>query len=102
MGELSPWHWAIVALVFILLFGARRLPDAARGIGRSLRIFKAEVRAEDQGSESKPAEEPPAPPQVTAGPTTPSQGSAAPQQPSRQSPQSSDTTEAEAKRPSGH
>lgn len=33
----------IVALV-VLLFGAKRLPDAARGVGRSLRIFKAETK----------------------------------------------------------
>ncbi len=33
----------IVALV-VLLFGAKRLPDAARGLGRSLRIFKAETK----------------------------------------------------------
>ena len=38
MGEFSPWHLAIVALVFVVLFGARKLPDAARGIGQSLRI----------------------------------------------------------------
>jgi sec-independent protein translocase protein TatA len=45
MGEFSPWHWAIVALVFVVLFGARKLPDAARGIGQSVRIFKAELKA---------------------------------------------------------
>lgn len=44
MGSLSPWHWAIVILAFIILFGYKRLPDAARGVGRSLRIFKAEVQ----------------------------------------------------------
>lgn len=44
MGSLSPWHWAIVILVFVVLFGSKRLPDAARGLGRSLRIFKAEVQ----------------------------------------------------------
>lgn len=43
MGEFSPWHLLIVAVVFVVLFGAKRLPDAARSFGRSLRIFKAEV-----------------------------------------------------------
>ena len=46
MGELSPWHWAIVILVLVLLFGARRLPDAARSLGRSTRILKSELRAD--------------------------------------------------------
>jgi sec-independent protein translocase protein TatA len=34
----------IILLVVVLLFGAKRLPDTARGLGRSLRIFKAETR----------------------------------------------------------
>ena len=45
MGGLSWWHWLVVGAVFILLFGAKRLPDAARGVGRSLRILKSEVSA---------------------------------------------------------
>ncbi|MEU6563360.1 Sec-independent protein translocase subunit TatA [Nocardia nova] len=50
VGSLSPTHWLIIALVVLLLFGARRLPDAARGLGRSLRIFRSELgemQAED-------------------------------------------------------
>ncbi|MDN5760242.1 MAG: Sec-independent protein translocase subunit TatA, partial [Tomitella sp.] len=44
MGAMSPWHWAIVLVVLVLLFGSTRLPGAARGLGRSLRIFKSEMR----------------------------------------------------------
>ncbi|MCW0211932.1 MAG: Sec-independent protein translocase subunit TatA [Pseudonocardia sp.] len=47
MGELSAWHWLIVIGVFVVLFGARRLPDAARSLGRSARILKAELRADE-------------------------------------------------------
>lgn len=43
MGEFSPWHLLIVALVFVVLFGSKRLPDAARSLGRSMRILKAET-----------------------------------------------------------
>ena len=39
-----PWHIIVLAVVLILLFGAKRLPDAARSLGRSLRIIKAETR----------------------------------------------------------
>ena len=45
MGELSAWHWAVVVVVAVLLFGSQRLPDAARSIGRSARILRAELRA---------------------------------------------------------
>ena len=64
MGELSPWHWAIVILVLVLLFGARRLPDAARSLGRSARILKSELRASEQESTAA-ASPPPADPEPT-------------------------------------
>ncbi|GAA4734901.1 Sec-independent protein translocase subunit TatA [Actinomycetospora chibensis] len=56
-GALSPTHWLVILVVVLLLFGAKRMPDAARGIGRSLRIFKAETKAlTDDGESSSPAE----------------------------------------------
>jgi sec-independent protein translocase protein TatA len=45
MGEFSPWHLLIVTAVFLLLFGANKLPQMARSVGQSMRIFKAETRA---------------------------------------------------------
>ena len=50
MGGLSWWHWLIILAAFILLFGAKKLPDAARGVGRSLRILKSEVSAMQEDS----------------------------------------------------
>ena len=49
MGALRPWHIAVLVVLLILLFGAKRLPDAARSLGRSMRIIKAETKglAED-------------------------------------------------------
>jgi sec-independent protein translocase protein TatA len=44
MGALKPWHILIIVAVLVLLFGAKRLPDAARSLGRSLRIIKAETK----------------------------------------------------------
>jgi len=41
----SPWHWAVVAVVaFVLFFGWKQLPDMSRSLGRSLRIFKTEIK----------------------------------------------------------
>jgi sec-independent protein translocase protein TatA len=42
-GEMQPIHWLIVIAVAMVLFGARRLPVAARGVGRAARILKAEL-----------------------------------------------------------
>ncbi|MEJ2863470.1 Sec-independent protein translocase subunit TatA [Actinomycetospora flava] len=55
-GALSPSHWLIILVVLLLLFGAKRLPDAARGIGRSLRIFKAETSALSEDEKAAKAE----------------------------------------------
>jgi sec-independent protein translocase protein TatA len=45
IGDLfdSPWKVLIVAVVLIVLFGSKKLPDAARSLGKSMRILKTEV-----------------------------------------------------------
>ena len=42
---LEPWHLIIVLVVVFMLFGAKRMPDTARALGKSLRILKSETRA---------------------------------------------------------
>lgn len=44
MPSLGPMEIVIIVLLIIVLFGAKKLPDAARSIGRSMRIFKSEVK----------------------------------------------------------
>lgn len=45
MSNFRGWEWIIILLLALLLFGGfKKLPDAARGLGRSLRIFKAETK----------------------------------------------------------
>ncbi len=61
MGGLQPWHWVIVIAVFVLLFGAKKLPDAARSLGKSMRIFKSEIK--EMQSDSNPASHSTAPEQ---------------------------------------
>ena len=38
------WEFIVLALLVLVLFGAKRLPDSARSLGRSMRIFKAETK----------------------------------------------------------
>jgi sec-independent protein translocase protein TatA len=40
MGELSPIHWLIVLAIILLLFGGRKIPELARGLGEGIRSFK--------------------------------------------------------------
>jgi sec-independent protein translocase protein TatA len=46
IGDLfdSPWKIAIIAILIIVLFGSRKLPEAARSLGKSMRILKTEVQ----------------------------------------------------------
>jgi sec-independent protein translocase protein TatA len=56
--QLGPPEIILILVVLVLLFGAKRLPDAARSLGRSMRIFKSEVKEmkhdDDDGAASKP------------------------------------------------
>ncbi|MGH3453028.1 MAG: Sec-independent protein translocase subunit TatA [Nocardioidaceae bacterium] len=47
----------LIIVVLVLLFGARKLPDLARGSGRALRIFKAETKglADDEDDKEQDA-----------------------------------------------
>jgi sec-independent protein translocase protein TatA len=44
MGSLGPLEIALIILAILLLFGYKKLPDASRSLGRSLRIFKGEMK----------------------------------------------------------
>jgi sec-independent protein translocase protein TatA len=63
VNALTPGHLAIIAVLVVVLFGAKRLPDAARSLGKSLRIFKSEVRELQSDGKPNPAVTPPAPAQ---------------------------------------
>ena len=49
----SPWKILIVAVVIIVLFGSRKLPDAARSLGKSMRILKTEVQGLHEDNETQ-------------------------------------------------
>ncbi|GIH71569.1 Sec-independent protein translocase subunit TatA [Sphaerimonospora thailandensis] len=43
MPTLGPMEWILILLVLVLLFGAKKLPDTAKALGQSLRMFKKET-----------------------------------------------------------
>jgi sec-independent protein translocase protein TatA len=51
MGDLQPWHIIVILVVLFLLFGAKKMPDMARSVGQSLRIFKSEMRQSQKETE---------------------------------------------------
>ncbi|MFI6702787.1 Sec-independent protein translocase subunit TatA [Streptomyces sp. NPDC050509] len=79
---LEPWHLLIVAIVFIALFGSKKLPDTARAVGKSLRILKSETKAmKEEGGATADTAAPPAssfsPPPASPSPSPPSSPSSA-------------------------
>jgi sec-independent protein translocase protein TatA len=55
--DLGPWEIAIIAVVILVLFGSAKLPQAARSLGRSMRIFKSETKGlinDDDETQSAP------------------------------------------------
>ncbi|WP_406386019.1 Sec-independent protein translocase subunit TatA [Streptomyces sp. NBC_01618] len=54
---LEPWHLLIVAIVVIVLFGSKKLPDTARALGKSMRILKSETKAMKE-TDASPGTEP--------------------------------------------
>jgi sec-independent protein translocase protein TatA len=52
---LTPWHLLLIVIAFVLLFGHRKLPDASRSVGRSLRIFTSELRELSAENDARPA-----------------------------------------------
>jgi len=75
------WELLVILGLVVLLFGAKRLPDAARGVGRSLRILKAETKglaedgaengAKDGAKDGAKTDAPAAPPQSLPSAQTP-------------------------------
>jgi sec-independent protein translocase protein TatA len=64
MGTMSPFHWIIVILVIVLLFGAKKIPELAKGLGLGIKEFKKasheatkELNEAGKPDDSKPAAE---------------------------------------------
>ncbi|MFE7532036.1 Sec-independent protein translocase subunit TatA [Kitasatospora sp. NPDC057542] len=64
---LEPWHVLVTVAVLVLLFGSRKLPEMARGLGKSMRILKSETAAlREDGAPAGPSAQP------SDGPAAPS------------------------------
>ena|ERR1700760_2361765 len=69
IGDLfdSPWKILIVAVVILVLFGSAKLPGAARSLGKSMRILKAEVKDfHEEGTEPATAAQQAVAPELAA------------------------------------
>lgn len=72
MPNLGPMEILLIVFVILLLFGAAKLPDLARSVGRSARIFKSEVKEmqNDEAQANQQQNQAPAQPrELTSGNT---------------------------------
>lgn len=72
MPNLGPTELIIIAVVIMVLFGAKKMPDAARSLGRSMRIFKSETKGM-RGDDDEEGQQQAAPQQRPAQSSTPQQ-----------------------------
>ena len=74
MGSLGPLEIGLIILAILLLFGYKKLPDASRSLGRSLRIFKGEMKGmkdDDSAGERARGTRPRPPPSAPSSPPRP-------------------------------
>lgn len=69
MPSLGGWELVIILVVLLLLFGAKKLPDMARSVGQSARVFKGEMKGlKEDGSDPKAKQDAKADPEPQAVP----------------------------------
>jgi len=59
MGGLSIWHWLIVLLVVVLIFGTKKLRNMGADLGGGVKVFKEGMKSSETDAETPPAEPPP-------------------------------------------
>ena len=64
MGGLSIWHWLIVLLVVVMIFGTKKLRNIGQDLGGAVKGFKDGMKTPDDTAAAAAAEPTPAPSQI--------------------------------------
>ena len=74
MGSFSIWHWIVVLLIVLVLFGAGKLPQVMGDVAKGIKNFKAGLKDDSDDEADKPA----TPPAAATPPPPPPAAAAAP------------------------
>lgn len=58
MGMPGGMEWAIIAVIVILIFGGKKIPELAKGIGKGIKDFKKAVKDDEETTETASTDEP--------------------------------------------
>lgn len=84
---LSPSHWFILAIVFLIVFGSKRLPDLARNLGKSMGALRKAKREFEEELLKAQTPEPPATAATTTPAANPAPAAETPAQPTTPAPE---------------
>lgn len=57
MGSMSIWHWLVVAVIVLLLFGRGKIPELMGDVAKGIKSFKAGMKDEEAAKADEPAKE---------------------------------------------
>ncbi len=62
MGEFQPWHWVVILVIALIVFGPSKLGDLGSTLGKSIKEFRHAMKEPDEESPQKPPQKPPSAP----------------------------------------
>jgi sec-independent protein translocase protein TatA len=71
MGTFSMGHWLVILAVVVLLFGAKKIPELAKGFGQGIKDFKKAIKEDEEATAVAPSEKVESKVDVTASTTVP-------------------------------
>lgn len=48
LSSIGPGQWLIILLIIVLLFGAKKIPELAKGLGKGIKTFKSEMNSDEE------------------------------------------------------
>lgn len=57
MGSLSIWHWLVVAIIVLLLFGRGKIPELMGDVAKGIKSFKKGMKDEDETANAEPTKQ---------------------------------------------